>query len=202
MATKCKLCNRPTELGDSELCNGCWELDKRIRANPAVALRIIREVLPELTPGNYTSLNDVVNRNPKLATVLGQGETQVWYKRERAGSLTDPKPDPNDLLATHILLGEVCGTDPEELFFALQGEIWSPHGEAADLIRINGLHHTSMSVGDVLAIDGRVLYCAGTGWEELAPGDEPDVDDTPYVFCPRCGDPVPPDNIGCTCCPS
>lgn len=40
--------------------------------------------------------------------------------------------------------------DLEGAYFEMQGEVWSPNGEARGLIEALGLHHTSMSVGDVL----------------------------------------------------
>lgn len=49
---------------------------------------------------------------------------------------------------THIELGEVKAEDANALFFYMQGENWSPNGEARELIRSKGLQHTSMSVGD------------------------------------------------------
>ena len=49
---------------------------------------------------------------------------------------------------THVLTLEAdCLQD---IFWYMQGENWSPNGEATELIRLLGLHHTSMSVGDVL----------------------------------------------------
>lgn len=36
----------------------------------------------------------------------------------------------------------------EEVFTLMQGENWSPNGEARDYIRSLGLSHTSMSAGD------------------------------------------------------
>ncbi len=38
----------------------------------------------------------------------------------------------------------------EQVFQYLQGEIWSPRGEARELMRELGLNHTSMSVGDLI----------------------------------------------------
>jgi len=116
----------------------------------------------------YQDLNEAALAHPKLKSALGPGETQVWYKRERAGALFNvPDPDPSNLTATHALLGTVNGTDPEELFYALQGEIWSPKGEARQLVLGKGLHHTSMSVGDVLVIDDQTLRCEGCGFRAL-----------------------------------
>lgn len=64
----------------------------------------------------------------------------------------------------------VGGTDMLNLVYdALQGENWSPNGEAKTLIASCGASHTSMSVGDaVLMQNSGVFYvCAPTGWVRL-----------------------------------
>lgn len=38
----------------------------------------------------------------------------------------------------------------EVVYYRMQGEIWSPHGEMREFIKLCGLTHTSMSVGDVI----------------------------------------------------
>jgi hypothetical protein len=38
----------------------------------------------------------------------------------------------------------------DEVYSRMQGDVWSPNGEMRDFIRILGLSHTSMSVGDVI----------------------------------------------------
>lgn len=57
----------------------------------------------------------------------------------------------NNLDKTHSLLGSGDeNLDPDDFFCRLQGERWSPNGEANPLIRAQGLAHTSMSVGDLI----------------------------------------------------
>ena len=67
-------------------------------------------------------------------------------------------PDPSKIDATHIYLGVFKATDLEDLFRRMQGENWSPNGEAAPMIAAKGLHHTSMSVGDI-AVDCDSFDC-------------------------------------------
>jgi hypothetical protein len=38
----------------------------------------------------------------------------------------------------------------DDVYYQMQGEIWSPNGERRELIEALGLKHTSMSVGDVI----------------------------------------------------
>lgn len=45
----------------------------------------------------------------------------------------------------------------EEVYFRMQGDVWSPRGEARPIIKELGLKHTSMSVGDLVK-DSRNRY--------------------------------------------
>lgn len=57
----------------------------------------------------------------------------------------------------------------EEVFSRMQGEVWSPNGEQRDFIRILGLSHTSMSVGDVIYSEeeDKFYIVEKSGFEEL-----------------------------------
>jgi hypothetical protein len=90
-----------------------------------------------------------------------------WF---REGNLARHKPDPRNLSATHIHLRDIELPDDaglERVFHEQQGEVWSPSGEARDLIRSKGLQHTSMSVGDVVVADGEVHVVASFEFESL-----------------------------------
>jgi len=111
----------------------------------------------------YKSLNDVAN-NPDVHEIvkkrLSPGEVEIWYKKEKVGIVGIL--DPNNLTKTHVLLGKVSGRiDP--IFWAMQGENWSPNGEAKTFIENIGASHTSMSVGDVFVINNVVLEIAMCG---------------------------------------
>ncbi len=114
-----------------------------------------------------------------LNDVFPLGALEVWYMRPECfrshGSFGD-KPDPKNLEATHILLGKVGSgpsdvipltpTDLEDLWVKLQGEFWSPNGEANAMIRALGLRHTSISVGDCFRFaNGRVWRAEMMGFE-------------------------------------
>jgi hypothetical protein len=47
----------------------------------------------------------------------------------------------------------------EVVFDAMQGEVWSPNGEARPFIQNLGVQHTSMMTGDLV-----VDYHTGEGW--------------------------------------
>lgn len=79
-----------------------------------------------------------------------------------------PVPRVSTLAETHTELGRFEARDLEDLFVRMQGEVWSPNGEARPLIQSKGLAHTSMSVGDVaVRNDGAAFMCAWAGWLQL-----------------------------------
>jgi len=97
----------------------------------------------------------------------------VWYQKKFGFYFRDGEDkllesiDPQNLEATHTFLKEEEAEDLEDLYRKMQGEYWSPWGEARDLIRTRGLSHTSMSVGDVAVLDGRTFVCVNVGWKEV-----------------------------------
>ncbi len=80
------------------------------------------------------------------------------------------RPELGTLLSTHRLLTKVEANDLEEVFYKMQGEVWSPNGEARILIRALGLKHTSMSIGDVALNEENKKYYAVDleGFSEIA----------------------------------
>jgi hypothetical protein len=105
------------------------------------------------------------------------GSTQIWYFKpnearnmmmgydfcKKEGCL----PDPHDLKKTHIFMGHANETNPEKIFHALQGEVWSPNGEARSFIQKTGSSHTSMSTGDVVVIGGSAYMVDRMGFKKL-----------------------------------
>ncbi|MFZ3397283.1 hypothetical protein LCS82_07560 [Vibrio harveyi] len=70
---------------------------------------------------------------------------------------------------TYEELGVIqTNSDKEELFHALQAMNYSPKGEARELISSKGLSHTSMSVGDILVINGAYNFVDLFGFTELS----------------------------------
>lgn len=75
---------------------------------------------------------------------------------------------------THRKVREVtveCGSTEaglEQVFMQMQGEVWSPNGEARAMIEELGLWHTSLSTGDVVLDDeGNVWTCMFVGWKKV-----------------------------------
>lgn len=66
------------------------------------------------------------------------------------------------------VLGKIKGGDTGSMAWALQGENWSPHGEAAPVVVAAGVTHTSFSSGDGFRYpDGRILISDGLSFHEL-----------------------------------
>ncbi len=126
-------------------------------------------------PFEYDRLADaaVVTRDARY----GSGRTQVWYAKQTAfrelimGSEFAMKrgvlPDPFTLSESHVYLGNVNETNPSKVFYMMQGEVWSPEGEAATFPAVRQCGHTSMSVGDVVVIGSEVLMVDRHGFFDL-----------------------------------
>ena len=96
----------------------------------------------------------------------------IFYMRPRYFrdlSLGDVPPKLGELHITHAYLKTIEVACVEDAFARMQGEVWSPNGEARDLIEACGLSHTSMSVGDVVQdVDAKQYYvCASVGFTQL-----------------------------------
>ena len=121
------------------------------------------------TPEDIKQRADAVPQKP-FEELITPGPVEIWYmKPETFGNLImgsawlEQKglvPDPNNLQATHVLLGTTILQDPEKIFMKMQGEIWSPYGEARGVIKAKGLQHTSMSVGDIIVMPDGTTYMA------------------------------------------
>jgi hypothetical protein len=80
----------------------------------------------------------------------------------------DQEPSLSLLSLTHTLLCRLRAYGLDDVYTQMQGETWSPNGEARPLLESLKLFHTSMSVGDVvLDSQGRYFACAEYGWDEL-----------------------------------
>ena len=97
----------------------------------------------------------------------------VYYARRptfhAGGELGTPPLTADELRLSHAWLFEIEAASLDDAFQRMQGENWSPNGEARELLQALGLRHTSMSVGDVLRDpDGAYWECLHQGWRPLA----------------------------------
>lgn len=112
------------------------------------------------------TIND--NPNPKMNNHYG--DIGIWYMKKEwfRDGICGAKTTLDELEQTHTKVGMVEETDPDKIWMGMQGEMWSPNGEARELISSLGLVHTSMSVGDVIVIGDTGYQCAGHGWREFS----------------------------------
>jgi hypothetical protein len=102
---------------------------------------------------------------------------QVYYARRPtyhpSGQLGTPLLTVSGLQHSHVLLSTIEANNRGDAWLRMQGENWSPHGEARPLIERLGLAHTSMSVGDVLCDEEGVYWeCLDLGWRRIEDGNE------------------------------
>ncbi|HNS49858.1 MAG TPA: hypothetical protein PKO09_01615 [Anaerolineae bacterium] len=97
---------------------------------------------------------------------------QVYYARRptyvASGQLGTPLLTVSRLQHTHVHLTTIQAQNRADAWLQMQGENWSPHGEARPLIEMLDLTHTSMSVGDVLRDEAGVYWeCLDLGWRAV-----------------------------------
>src|SRR5215471_8338280 len=64
---------------------------------------------------------------------------QIWYmKPSFLRGIVGNSPDPNDLSATHVHLKDIEADSRDDALDRMQAHIWSPNGEALDLIGSKG----------------------------------------------------------------
>jgi hypothetical protein len=118
----------------------------------------------DMSKGQYRSLNDKFE----------DGSTEIWfvkpgYKKLYSQGISHMRadgvnpPNPQDLEQTHIHLGNVADTNLKRIFAMMQGDEWSPNGEARELIRGKHLDHTSMIPGDVIVTPDRAVMVDRNG---------------------------------------
>ena len=95
----------------------------------------------------------------------------VYYKKEPAfrnnNDIRRIVAD-GDFTKEYAFVGTQFAPDKDVVFPRMQGEMWSPQGEARNLIKALGLSHTSMSVGDVIVDDnGDMFECSNIGWRAI-----------------------------------
>ncbi|MBR0848899.1 hypothetical protein JQ543_14200 [Bradyrhizobium diazoefficiens] len=84
---------------------------------------------------------------------------QVWYmKPSFLRGVVGSAPDPDNLPATHVHLKDIEAGDREDALHQMRADVWSPNGEALDLLGSKGLEHTTMTIGDVLVDDSDAVY--------------------------------------------
>ena len=117
--------------------------------------------------GQYKSLNDA----------YPAGSTEVWYWKEdfardaMMGANWLAKkglmPKPENISDNYVLIGKIAETNPEKVYMMMQGEMWSPRGQARNMIRASGTGHTSMSMGDIVKIGNKYMMVDRFGFHDI-----------------------------------
>jgi hypothetical protein len=92
----------------------------------------------------------------------------VYYRKESNFSL-DKGLVHGDIADLYVRVASIVAKNLDNVYYKMQGEIWSPKGEAEWLIRTLGLDHTSMSIGDVAhnTKTGEYWQVNRSGWKQV-----------------------------------
>lgn len=122
----------------------------------------------------YTTLNDA---GPSYSP----GQTQIWYWKENLGhemmkgveylKRAHLFPNINNLERTHVLIGSIAETDPEKIFSLMQAESWSPQDQARSMIEKLRVGHVSMTTGDIIVSQNKIVIRDKKAFVNLNPGD-------------------------------
>jgi regulator of replication initiation timing len=168
-------------------------LDKQIKAKGNKATPNEKELLARLNSilaqkeGVYQRPEETVEENDDI-DFENKGISQVWYAKPAARKLfskdiVDLKdggfelPNPNDLSKTHVHLCNVNTANVKKIIQMLQGEEWSPNGEAKEIVHKKGLNHISITTGDIIVTPERTVMVTRNGVYDLgAQATHEDVD--------------------------
>jgi hypothetical protein len=115
----------------------------------------------------------------KMITMTETGPVAVWYMKpscfrdfilgsQGCKDMNIPLPDPKDLSKTHALIGRFEGvTSPDDLFAATNAPDADPIEGFDAAVKKADVWHTSLSIGDVVVMDGKTFMCDMLGWLNL-----------------------------------
>jgi hypothetical protein len=101
---------------------------------------------------------------------MGKMLYRAWYAKREGGYI----PVAEIEIESSVRDDSSVERELEEVFITMQGETWSPNGEAREYIKSLGLTHTSMSTEDIVeeVRTGKLFIVEYIGFKEL------DRDDT------------------------
>jgi len=111
-----------------------------------------------------------INEAASLESGLQKGPVQVAFIKAPnffKFNSGDRVPSLATLEDTHSVIGSVLETDLDEIWRMLQQDVWSPNGEAEQMLFASEVAHSSMSNGDVVLIDGHAWVCTEDGFVEI-----------------------------------
>lgn len=107
------------------------------------------------------------------------GKVALWYMKPETfrdlgmgasfcKEMGIPLPDPANLGKTHCLIGHFDGATCPDDFFAATNNPYAPEIPGfQEAVSKSGAHHTSMSIGDIVVMDGHAMMCDVCGWHKL-----------------------------------
>lgn len=148
-------------------------------------MELLRSLLEAEKVEQYESLNDAADPDHALRRILAKGNVMIWYSKtstfrdlslgvDFARKFKKLPKSAGGIKKSHVLLGKIKGpggriddNSLETIFKTLQGEVWSPAGEARTFIKKSGTSHTSMSVGDIVQDGKRVFMVDKGGFDQI-----------------------------------
>ena len=104
--------------------------------------------------------------NPEASTILKTTRFGTEKFKEAFGDDAETVMREN-ISKSHVCIGSIKGGDLEEIFNVMQGENWSPNGEARDVICSSGADHTSMSCGVIVETNDGFYVVSFIGFEKV-----------------------------------
>lgn len=114
-------------------------------------------------------------KRTELVTSDSKTRFDVRYARQPTFDENAVPKTMEQIDAEYTKVADVWANALGEVYCLMQGDNWSPHGEANDLIKRLGLKHTSMSVGDLVfdAAQSQWFIVAGIGFNKFKPKPYP-----------------------------
>ncbi len=69
---------------------------------------------------------------------------------------------------THMYIGTIKANDLDDVYYKMQGDVYSPEGQARPFIESIGIRRTSMSVGDVIFFNEEYYMVDNIGFVRIA----------------------------------
>lgn len=120
---------------------------------------------------DFDEIQAIVNNNAKEVEILylKDVDENIDIKMGICFFLKkNPKSSLKEIMSRYVSIGKFrTALSADSLFSVFQGENYSPKGEAKNFITQKGLHHTSMSIGDIVKMGSKILVCSTIGFIDL-----------------------------------
>lgn len=146
----------------------------------------VNDVEVDVQENVVIKLSDYIKESSLNDFIDSIGDTEIWYEKEtnfdgwdfrermyaeepehdyeytkRYGKRIDPK----NLEETHVLLGKVGETDLDKVYMIMNN--WGVGEESNKFLMDKGVHHTSMSIGDIIKIGDDIFFVDRMGFKNI-----------------------------------